>query len=145
VNSTKKKEAVRVLKFVLFSVSAGAIELLVYTLCFELLHWKEWLSYLTGLVLSVLWNFTLHRKFTFHSAGNIPRAMLLVAAFYLVFTPLTTFLEHFYTEKLLFNGYIATLLNMVLNFVTEYLYDRFVVFRGVIDTNGTAEKQNVKS
>lgn len=138
----KKKERVRALKFVLFSVSAGIIELLAYTLCYELLHLEEWLSYLIGLVLSVLWNFTLNRKFTFQAANNVPVAMLKVAAFYLVFTPLTTFLEHYYTETLMWNGYIATALNMALNLTTEYFYDRYVVFGKSIDTNDIAKKHN---
>lgn len=138
----KKKERVRALKFVLFSISAGIIELLAYTLCYELLHFEEWLSYLIGLVLSVLWNFTLNRKFTFQAANNVPVAMLKVAAFYLVFTPLTTFLEHYYTETLMWNGYIATGLNMALNLTTEYFYDRYVVFGKSIDTNDIAKKHN---
>ena len=90
----KKKEFFRALKFVLFSASAGIIELVVFALLNELLHLPYWLSYLIALVLSVLWNFTLNRKFTFQSANNVPKAMLLVALFYAVFTPLTTLLEH---------------------------------------------------
>ena len=86
-------------------------------------------------MLSVLWNFTLNRKFTFQSANNVPRAMLLVALFYAVFTPLTTWLEHVLTMGQGWNEYLVTGLNMALNLVTEYLYDRFVVFRGSIDTN----------
>ena len=140
--SERRKESLRALKFVLFSISAGVIELAAYTLCYELFHLEEWLSYLIGLVLSVLWNFTLNRKFTFQAANNVPVAMLKVAAFYLVFTPLTTFLEHYYTETLMWSGYIATALNMALNLTTEYFYDRFVVFRNAIDTNDIAKKHN---
>lgn len=140
MENEKKKETLRAVKFVLFSISAGVIELLAYTLCYEVFHLEEWLSYLIGLVLSVLWNFTLNRKFTFQAANNVPVAMLKVAAFYLVFTPLTTFLEHYYTETLLWSGYVATGLNMALNLTTEYFYDRFVVFRNAIDTNEIAQK-----
>jgi putative flippase GtrA len=89
----------------------------------------------------VLWNFTLNRKFTFQSANNVPKAMLQVALFYAVFTPLSTLLEHFLTEKLGWNEYLATGINMLLNLTTEYLYDRFVVFRDSIDTNDLAQKK----
>ncbi len=144
MDSSKKREAMRAVKFVLFSISAGVIELLAYTLCYELLGFEEWLSYLIGLVLSVIWNFTLNRKFTFQAANNVPVAMLKVAAFYLVFTPLTTYLEHYYTETLMWSGYVATGLNMALNLTTEYFYDKYVVFRNAIDTNDIAQKHNNK-
>ena len=137
----KKKEVWRAVKFALFSASAGIIEIAVFALLNELLHLPYWLSYLTALVASVLWNFTLNRKFTFQSANNVPRAMLQVALFYAVFTPLSTLLEHVLTEKLGWNEYLATAINMALNLVTEYLYDRYVVFRDSIDTNELAKKK----
>lgn len=137
----KKKEFFRALKFVLFSASAGIIELAVFALLNELIGLPYWLCYLVALVASVLWNFTLNRKFTFQSANNVPKAMLLVALFYAVFTPLSTLLEHYLTEGLQWNEYLATGINMALNLITEYLYDRFVVFRGSIDTNERAQKK----
>ena len=132
--SDKKKEAVRVAKFLFFSVSAGLIEILAFTLLNELTELPYWPCYLTALVLSVLWNFTLNRKFTFHSAANVPVAMLKVAAYYCVFTPLSTILGNYLAEDLGWNEYLVTALNMVCNFVTEYLYQRFVVFGKSIDT-----------
>ena len=140
----KRKEFFRALKFVFFSASAGIIELAVFTLLNELIGLPYWLCYLVALAASVLWNFTLNRKFTFQSANNVPRAMLLVALFYAVFTPLTTWLEHVLTMGLGWNEYLVTGINMALNLVTEYLYDRFVVFRGSIDTNERAKKQQAK-
>ena len=137
----KKKEFWRAVKFVLFSASAGIIEILVFALLNELLRLPYWLSYLAALAASVLWNFTLNRKFTFQSANNVPKAMLQVALFYAVFTPLSTLLEHVLTEKLGWNEYLATAINMGLNLITEYLYDRYVVFRDSIDTNERAKKQ----
>ena len=92
-------------------------------------------------MLSVLWNFTLNRRFTFRSAANVPIAMLKVAAYYLVFTPASTLLGNYLSETVGWNEYLVTILNMVLNFVTEYLYDRFVVFGKSIDTNGRAVKE----
>lgn len=130
----KRKELFRVIKFTLFSISAGVIQLGGYTLLFELLNLPEWISYLIALVASVVWNFTLNRKFTFQSASNVSKAMLLVLAYYAVFTPLSTSLEWLLTEKLLWNGYVVTVLNMLLNFATEFLYQRFVVFKDSIDT-----------
>ncbi len=129
------KEFVRVIKFTLFSISAGLIEFGSFALLNELLHLPYWLSYLVALVLSVLWNFTLNRKFTFKSAANVPIAMLKVAAYYAVFTPTSSWLEHYYTMTLGWNEYIATILNMALNFVTEFFYQRFFVFGKSLDTN----------
>ena len=122
------------LKFAFFSVSAGLIELGAFTLLNEVFHLPYWVSYLVALVLSVLWNFTLNRRYTFKSAANVPVAMLKVAAFYAVFTPLSTALEHWMTATLGWNEYLATGLNMLLNFVTEFLYQRFFVFGKSLDT-----------
>ena len=136
-----KKEIWRAIKYVLFSVSAGVIEIALFTLLNELTDWPYWACYLLALIASVLWNFTLNREFTFKSAGNVPRAMGLVALFYCVFTPLTTMLGNFLAEGLGWNEYLVTGINMALNLVTEYLYDTFVVFRGSIDTNKRAQKE----
>lgn len=129
----QKKEWIRVLKFTLLSISAGIIQTVAFTLMNELFHWNYWVCYLTALVLSVLWNFTLNRKFTFHSANNIPIAMLKVAAFYLVFTPLSTW-GGSALEAIGWNEYIVLVISMLSNFVLEFLYSRFFVFRGSIDT-----------
>ena len=135
------KEFLRVVKFTFFSLSAGLIEISVFALLNELLQLPYWLSYLTALVLSVLWNFTLNRRFTFQSAANVPVAMLKVAAYYAVFVPLSTLLEHFLTMGLGWNEYLVTIINMLLNFVTEFLYQRFFVFGKTIDTNAAARKK----
>ena len=130
-----RKEMIRTIKFVLFSASAGIIQVLSFTLMEEVLHLEHWISYLVSLVLSVLWNFTLNRKFTFYSANNVPIAMMKVAAFYLVFTPLSTWWTAVLTgAKVGWNEYLFLILTMLVNFVTEYLYDRFVVFGKSIDT-----------
>ena len=144
MDANKKKEVLRAIKFVLFSISAGVIEIAVFALFTELTSWSDWPCYLIALVCSVLWNFTLNRKFTFQSANNVPRAMLLVALFYCVFTPLSTILGNYLAEGLGWNGYLVTGINMALNLTTEYLYDTYVVFRGSIDTNERAQKQKQK-
>lgn len=130
----RRAELLRSLKFTLFSASAGLIQIGAFALCNDVIHLPAWLGYLIALVLSVLWNFTLNRRYTFRSAASVPRAMALVALFYLVFTPCTTWLEHWLTDVKLWNDYLVTALNMVLNLVLEFLYDRFVVFRGTIDS-----------
>ena len=134
MESNKKKEFLRMVKFTLFSISAGLIEIVSFALLNELLHLPYWLSYLIALVLSVLWNFTLNRTFTFQSAANVPIAMLKVACYYAVFTPLSTWLEHQLVGNLGWNEYLVTGINMALNFVTEFLYQRFFVYRNSIDT-----------
>lgn len=133
--SNTKKELVRSLKFVLFSISAGIIQIVSFTLLEEAAHLPHWICYLVSLVLSVLWNFTLNRKFTFCSANNIPIAMLKVAGYYVVFTPLSTWWTAVLTgPSVSWNEYLVLVLTMVINFVTEFLFDRFVVFGKSIDT-----------
>ena len=133
-------EAGRVFRFVLLSASAGLIEFGSFTLLNEFSGLRYWPCYLIALVLSVLWNFTLNRKFTFRSTANVPRAMFLVALYYAIFTPLTTWGGDFLAEDLGWNEYIVTILNMALNLVTEFLYQRYIVYRGTVDS-AVKEKQ----
>ena len=135
------KETLRAIKFTLFSISAGIIQIVSFTLLNELSPLSEHISYLIALVLSVLWNFTFNRRYTFQSAGNVPKAMALVALFYCAFTPLSTWLEKTLVGAG-WNAYIVTVMNMLINFVTEYLYDKFVVFRRDTDTNDVARKKS---
>lgn len=130
----KAKEVLRFLKFVMFSASAGIIQLGSFALFNELGRWSYWLSYLCALVISVLWNFTLNRKFTFRSDGNVPAAMAKVLLYYCAFVPITTFLEHFFTGDLWWNEYFATIFNMLLNVSTEFLFQRYVVFGKTLDS-----------
>ena len=122
----KRAELLRSLKFLLFSVSAGVIELVSFALLNETLGWPYWPCYLIALVLSVLWNFTLNRRYTFRSANNVPVAMAKVFLFYLVFTPASTIFGNWLAEGLHWNEYLVTGINMALNFVLEFLYDRFL-------------------
>lgn len=127
-------ETWRFLKFVLFSASAGLIEMGSFALLNELTDWPYWPCYLIALTLSVLWNFTLNRKFTFRSAADVPRAMLLVLAYYCAFTPASTVLGNWLSDDLGWNGYLVTAINMLLNLSTEFLFQRYVVYRNQIDT-----------
>ena len=119
----------KIVKFSLFSFSAGLIQMGSFALLHACTNLGYWPSSLFSLLLSVLWNFTLNRKFTFHSAANIPVAMAKVALYYLIFTPLSTLLGNYLNRTLLWNEYLVTILNMALNFVTEFLYQRYYVFR----------------
>ena len=129
-----KKEILRVIKFTLFSISAGIIQILVFTILNEVLKLNYTICYLTALVASVIWNFTLNREFTFKSANNIPVAMAKTFVFYLFFTPISTILGTYFVDKLFVNEYIVTGVNMICNFVLEFIYDKFYVFKGTIDT-----------
>lgn len=135
--SEKQKEVIRAVKFTIFSVSAGIIEMAVFALLEFATDWSYWPCYLIALIASVIWNFTLNRQFTFKSANNVPIAMLKVAGFYLVFTPLSTIAGNYLAETVGLNDFLVTAINMVCNFVLEYLFDRFVVFGNSIDTQKT--------
>ena len=127
------KEWVRVLKFVLFSASAGIIQFGSFALLNEFTGWRYWPCYLISLLLSILWNFTFNRRFTFKSNAHVTRAMLLVFVFYAFFTPATTILGDWLAEDLLWNEYLVTIINMLLNVSLEYLYQRYVVYRNQVD------------
>ncbi len=135
----KREEIARVVKYVLFSASAGLIQSLTFTLLHEIVHWPYWPCYLIALILSVLWNFTLNREFTFKSAANIPRAMLMVAGYYCVFTPLSTLWGTALTNEG-WNAYIVLFGTMLINLTTEFLFWRLVVYRDSINTNARAKK-----
>lgn len=123
----------QVLKFTFFSISAGLIQILSFSLINELLCWPYWPAYLVSLVLSVVWNFTLNRRYTFQSAANVPVAMAKVFGYYLVFTPLSTWLGAL-AEGSGVNEYLVLALTMLTNFVTEFLFSKFVVYRGQENT-----------
>ena len=127
---TKKQQFLQILKFTGFSISAGAIQLLSFSILYEwtaCLPW--WPSYLISIILSVIWNFTFNRKFTFKAANNIPLAMTRVLIYYAAFTPASVFggdaLEKLWGPDF---GILVTVLMMVINFVTEFVWDKFIVF-----------------
>lgn len=127
-----KKQLWQVIKFTLFSASAGVIQLGSFALL-EIFIKTYWIAYLISLVLSILWNFTLNRRYTFKSAANVPIAMAKVFGFYLVFTPLSTYLGNL-AEGRGINDFIILVVTMLLNFVLEFLFCKFVVYRGKEDT-----------
>lgn len=127
-----KKAILQFLKFLCFSLSAGAIQLVSFELLYNWTGWLPWWpSYLIGISLSVLWNFTFNRKFTFASAGNVPLAMVLAALFYVAFVPASLFGGDA-LEAGGWNGTLVTLMMMVINFVGEFFWDKFVVFNDAL-------------
>ena len=128
----KKESLWQAVKYTLFSVSAGIIQAASFTLLFEVLLKSNeslyWVCHIVALILSILWNFTLNRKYTFQSAANVPIAMLKVAAFYLVFTPVSAWLGQLLVD-MGWAGLLVEALTMVTNFVLEFLYFKYVVFR----------------
>ncbi|MBE6760480.1 MAG: GtrA family protein [Ruminococcaceae bacterium] len=145
---TAKQNFVQSVKFLLFSISAGLIQIGSFTLLTELTELPYWVRYLTSLVLSILWNFTLNRRYTFKSATNVPIAMLKVFGFYCLFTPPTLFGGQWLVD--MFPGkavvdYLVTGVTMILNFVLEFLFCRFFVYRKEMYTNdlGKAELEKM--
>ena len=130
--SDQKKQMWQAIKFTLFSISAGVIQIGSFTLL-EIFVKDYWIPYLISLVLSILWNFTLNRRYTFKSAANVPIAMAKVFGFYLVFTPVSTYLGNL-AEGFGINDFLILIVTMLANFVLEFLFCKFVVYRGKEDT-----------
>lgn len=135
---SRKKNFFQALKFTLFSISAGIIQVASFAIL-EIFIKDYWIPYLTSLILSILWNFTLNRRYTFKAAVNVPVAMAKVFGFYLIFTPLSTYLGNL-AEGAGVNDFIILAVTMICNFVLEFLFCKFVVFRGHEDTINKTEK-----
>lgn len=131
--SSRLKSTIQFIKFTLFSATAGIIQVASFSLLSELAHFPYWPAYLIALILSVIYNFTINRKLTFRSTTHYARAMLKIFGYYLVFTPLSTWWGDRLTS-LDWNPYVVLIGTMLINFITEFLFSRFVVFRGTIDS-----------
>jgi putative flippase GtrA len=136
----QKKTIWEFCKFTFFSCTAGIIQILSFTVLFEVLNIPYWVAYLTALVLSVLYNFTINRKFTFKEVTNIPVAMFKIFVYYCLFTPLSTWGGHFLTDDLNWNEYVVLAISMIANFVTEYLVYKIFVFSK--DKKTVTEEEN---
>jgi putative flippase GtrA len=136
MSKEQSKSILQIIKFTLFSASAGIIQVSSFTLLNELLNIIYWPAYLISLILSILWNFTLNRRYTFQSAANVPIAMLKVFGFYLVFTPLSTWLGQL-AENVGINEYIILAVTMLSNFVLEFLFCKLVVYKNQENTRNT--------
>ena len=136
---SKNKSFWQMIKFTLFSVSAGIIQILSFTILNEVFKMIYWPAYLLSLILSILWNFTLNRRYTFQSAANVPVAMAKVFGFYLVFTPLSTLLGQL-AETSGVNEYIVLGVTMISNFILEFLFCKLVVYRGQENTRQNSKE-----
>ena len=133
------KNVLQAIKFTLFSLSAGIIQVASFALFHDVLGWESWwMSYLPSLALSVIWNFTFNRKYTFKPTGHVGRDMLLVAGYYVVFTTATVLLGS-WLESIGWHDWIIQIINMLLNLVTEYLFQKFVVYRDFEKTEPAAK------
>lgn len=134
----KKQQLIQILKFTGFSISAGVIQFITTSTLSTWTGWiPYWIAYLIGLVLSVIWNFTFNRKFTFKAANNVPLAMALVTVYYCAFTPLSTFGADAIVDAWQQSAgenwnadfeLVITAGMMILNFITEFIWDKFIVF-----------------
>ena len=133
------KELFRTIKYALVAASAGIIQIGTFTLFNEVFTWTYWLAYLISLALSVIWNLTINRKATFKSNANYWISLLKVIGYYCVFTPLSVFGGQALVD-IGWNEYLVEIISMLINFITEFLFMTFVVFRGKID-NAIKEKK----
>ncbi|MBQ2890959.1 MAG: GtrA family protein [Clostridia bacterium] len=133
----KKESVFQVIKFALFSASAGIIQAVSFAIFNEVFGWIYWPSYLTALVLSIVWNFTLNRQYTFKSAVNVPIAMLKLFGFYAVFTPVSTYLGQLASASV--NEYIVLAVTMASNLILEFLFCKFVIYK---NQENTLEKKS---
>ena len=139
------KEFWRTVKYFLIAASAGLIQFGVCTLFDEVFYAKfngqyYYVFYFVALVLSVLWNFTINRSVTFKSVGNVPKAMLKVLGYYVVFTPLSLQFSY-YAIGWNIPDMVITVINILVNGVTEYLFMRLFVFKKEIDTKTEETKK----
>ena len=144
MEQSKKQEIIRSLKYLFFAASAGLIQIGSFAILTEWTSLPYWPRYLIALALSIVWNFTFNRRFTFKSATDVGPAMIKAFAFYVFFTPASTLLGEYLVGDLHWNDYLVTGINMLLNFVLEFLYQRFYVFRDSIDSNDLAKKAGAK-
>ena len=135
-----KESIFQMFKFLMFSISAGVVQIVSFALFNEIFAWRYWPAYLVSLVLSVIWNFTFNRQFTFKSAANIPIAMLKLFGFYVVFTPVSTYLGHV-AETAGINDYIILVVTMVTNFILEFTFCKFVMYK---NQENTLVNKNIK-
>lgn len=131
--SVKKENLTHMIKFLLFSMSAGVIQAISFSLLYEFANFKYWPAYLIALTLSVVWNFTLNRKFTFKSAANVPVAMTKIAIYYAIFTPLSTWWGDALTN-IHWNAYLVLFLTMLTNLVSEFIVTKYYVYKDQINT-----------
>ena len=140
MSNNKNENLTHMIKFLLFSMSAGIIQAITFTVLFEFTGFIYWPAYLIALILSVIWNFTLNRKFTFKSTANVPIAMMKIAIYYAIFTPLSTWWGDALTN-IHWNAYLVLFLTMFTNLVTEFLVTKYIVYKNQINTAVSKEQK----
>ncbi len=124
------------LKFTLISISAGGVQVASFAIFSSVLRWVYWPAYLVSLILSIVWNFTLNREYTFKSAACVPVAMAKLFGFYAVFTPVSTILGHL-AEGGGVNEYVVLIVTMLSNFILEFLFSKFVIYKNQENTKAS--------
>ncbi len=138
----KNKSILQIIKFTLFSISAGIIQVVSFAICNEIFRLRYWPAYLISLILSIVWNFTFNRRYTFKSAANVPVAMAKLFGFYAVYTPVSTVLGNL-AEQAGINDYIILIVTMLSNFVLEFLFCKLFVYRNQEYTRVEKRKANI--
>ena len=145
---TPREHAFMVAKYWMIAISAGIIQLVSFTLLTELNFLGDaseyGANYFIALTLSVLWNFTINRHYTFKSVANVPVAMTKVFCYYLLFTPLSIWWGINLVGSYPGMEYVVLIGTMLINGVTEFLFMRFVVFRTTINTNRLAQRRRAE-
>lgn len=141
-------------KYFLCMCSAGLIEMITYYIFLAVLPIDPkatiyfldpvplsklvFVSECLSLGLSIIWNFTFNRKFTFKSAKNVPVAMALAFLFYVPFFPFAAWYVPKLTRALAslggFGGFLAKGTKMILNGVLEFCWQKFVIYRKSANT-----------
>jgi putative flippase GtrA len=144
---TRTQEVVKFFRFVGFEISAGVVQIVVFTILHEGFGCVRWAaSYLPALIASVLWSFTANQKFTFKSVSNIPIAMCKVTLYYVIFTPASTWWGDALNQtawgiNATAQDYIVLGGTMIVNFATEFMVYRFWVYRKSINTSDSGVRE----
>ena len=162
----KRQGVMQFIKYALCAASAGIIQLVVFTILHNVIpddgkkinfiqstEINTFVATTVALCASILWNFTLNRKFTFKDASNVPKAMILAFLFYVPFYPFQTWyvctIEPLLSAKInpTLAGIIAEGSVMAINFALEFMWQKFVVFRKpkAKKTEETVKNEDVRS
>ena len=168
----KKNSSVwQAVKYFLCAASAGLIQFVTFTILSTVFDktgvtasmGKMWFfgemdkSLFTAttiaLGLSIIWNFTLNRKFTFKAANNVPLAMGLAFLFYVPFYPFQTWYVGAVTGAIrdaigqpeaTWPSIIAEGTVMLINGILEFCWQKFVVFRMPKGKDVMPEEENAE-
>lgn len=170
LKAARKKKAKRFLKYAIIAISGGLIQLTAYIILsdaikldkhvsFDAIYQKQpWLteifydpdtgktyglSYFIAVSLSVIWNFTFNRKYTFKSASNVPKAMLLFVLYYAFSIPFNCWAIVQLNKLVVFplSDKVILICIMLANGLPAFFYQRYVVFGRSLDTKHKKKKR----